>query len=113
MKLFGIQENTFGLPDFAGTVPGWCPAWTERHAARTRADRACRARGVAALAGCTASPTVRGYVGQTRPRAALATPARAVPCRVPGAGAVGGQGPSAGCGKPAGQALGQYEERAR
>ena len=24
-KLFGIQENTFGLPDFAGTVPGLVP----------------------------------------------------------------------------------------
>ena len=25
LKLFGIQENTFGLPDFAGTVPGLVP----------------------------------------------------------------------------------------
>ena len=25
LKLFGIEENTFGLPDFAGTVPGLVP----------------------------------------------------------------------------------------
>jgi hypothetical protein len=25
LKMFGIQENTFGLPDFAGTIPGLVP----------------------------------------------------------------------------------------
>ena len=25
MKMFGMQENTFGVPDFAGTVPGLVP----------------------------------------------------------------------------------------
>jgi len=25
LKLFGIEENTFGLPDWSGTIPGLVP----------------------------------------------------------------------------------------
>jgi hypothetical protein len=65
---------------------------------------------VAALAGCTASPTVRGFVG-AKDRS-LGTDAGSPPvsmCPVP-APAASQQGASAGCGKPATQTLGQYKE---
>ena len=69
---------------------------------------------VAALAGCTASPTVRGYVGNRGSGLGTDAGSDAVPpavslCPVP-APSSAGQGPSAGCGKPATQAAGQYKE---
>lgn len=70
---------------------------------------------VAALAGCTGSPTVRGYVGAkdrslgTTDAGSDAAPPAVSLCPVPAAPSAG-QGPSAGCGKSATQAPGQYKE---
>ena len=69
---------------------------------------------VAALAGCTASPTVRGYVGTngsglgTTDAGSDAVGPAVSMCPAPAPSA--SQGASAGCGKPATQALGQYKE---
>jgi hypothetical protein len=62
----------------------------------------------AALAGCTASPTVHGYVGAKNLGTPDAGSSPVSTCPVPAPSA--SQGPSAGCGKPAIQALGQYKE---
>jgi hypothetical protein len=72
----------------------------------TARARIALAVAVAALAGCTASPTVRGYVGAKGSR--LGTADAGSMCPAPSASA--SQGPSAGCGKPAMQAPGQYKE---
>ena len=39
LKLFGIEENTFGLPDLWGRSRGSCPGWTERAGGRARRHR--------------------------------------------------------------------------
>jgi hypothetical protein len=65
---------------------------------------------VTALAGCTASPTMRGYVGAKDRGLGTTDGGPAVStCPVP-APPSGSQGRSAGCGKPATQTAGQYEE---
>ena len=68
------------------------------------------AAAVAALAGCTASPTVRGYVGARAAASGPPMPDRwRRSCVGAGAAAVGNPGPSAGCGKPAAQAAGSIQ----
>jgi polyhydroxybutyrate depolymerase len=68
--------------------------------------RAAIAVAVAALGGCTASPTVRGFAGQK----GLSVDAGASRCPV--SPTRPNRGPSAGCGKPATQPLAQYAEHA-
>ena len=110
MKLFGINENTFGLPDFAGPDSGLVPGWTS--ACGPHARRLARAR--------WRSPR-RGLHGQPDGCAAYAgrRPAASGPARIGGAAARGATGagapprgqprPSAGCGKSPTQALGAIQ----
>jgi len=69
--------------------------------------RAARALAVVAIgvAGCKASPTVRGFAGET---GELSLCEGAAACTV--APTPPSRGASAGCGKPAAQALGQYKK---
>ena len=57
----------------------------------------------AAIAGCNASPTVRGFAGKTGDLSLCEGAAQCVVAPTPP-----NRGPSAGCGKPAAQAVGKY-----
>ena len=114
MKLFGIEGEHLRPAGLRGNRSG------ARARAGLRRMRPARARialagavAVAALAGCTASPTVRGYVGAKgsglgTTDAGDAESSAVSMCPVPAPSA--SQGPSAGCGKPATQTPGQYKE---